>query len=245
MELWQVTGWPSASSETCAPPCVASRTACATSTPGEALMATVAPKLFANSSFSSVRSTATTLAPSALAIMIADSPTPPQPCTATHSPGRTLPWSTTARKAVVKRQPRLAAVANSIVSGTETRLVSAKSIATYSANEPQAVKPGWNCCSQTWWLPLWHSKQVPQPQTKGEVTRSPSRQRVTRAPTAVTVPASSWPGTCGRWMSGSCPCQPCQSLRQRPVASTFTTTPPGAGDGSSSRRMVGATPNWS
>jgi len=55
-------------------------------------------------------SMAMTLAPSALAIMMADSPTPPQPCTATHSPARTLPWSTTARNEVTNRQPREAAV---------------------------------------------------------------------------------------------------------------------------------------
>ncbi len=148
----------------------------------------------------------------ALAIMIADRPTPPQPCTATHSPGVTRPWSTTARNEVTKRQPRLAAVAKSMLSGRATRLVSAKSSATYSAKEPQAVKPGWNWFSQTWWLPEAHSKQRPQPATKGTVTRSPSFQRVTRLPTAAILPASSWPGTCGRRMSGSCPIQPCQSL---------------------------------
>ncbi len=89
-------------------------------------------------------STATTLAPIAEAIIVAESPTPPQPWTATHSPGRTRAWSTMALNEVTNRQPRLAAVAKSSVSGSRTRLVSAKSIATYSANEPQAVKPGWN-----------------------------------------------------------------------------------------------------
>jgi hypothetical protein len=56
-------------------------------------------------------STATTRAPAATAIITADSPTPPHPYTATHSPGRTRPWVTTARKAVAKRQPSVAAAA--------------------------------------------------------------------------------------------------------------------------------------
>ena len=67
-------------------------------------------------------------------------------------------------------------------------------------------------------LPAAHCAQRPQAQTNGTVTRSPARQRRTRSPTAATVPASSWPGTCGRTMSGSWPCQPCQSLRHTPVA---------------------------
>ena len=43
------------------------------------------------------------------------------------------------------------------------------------------MKPGWNWFSQTWWLPEAHSKQRPQPETKGTVTRSPSFQRVDAA----------------------------------------------------------------
>ena len=50
----------------------------------------------AAASFSSETSTAITLAPSADAIWTADRPTPPQPCTATHCPPCTWPWSTTA-----------------------------------------------------------------------------------------------------------------------------------------------------
>ncbi len=41
-----------------------------------------------------------TRAPAATAIWTADRPTPPQPCTATHSPARTRPTWTTARNAV-------------------------------------------------------------------------------------------------------------------------------------------------
>lgn len=70
-----------------------------------------APNFLARSSARGDTSTATTLAPDAAAIITADRPTPPQPCTATHSPAATLPCCTTARNAVAKRQPSAAAVA--------------------------------------------------------------------------------------------------------------------------------------
>lgn len=107
------------------------------------------------------------------------------------------------------------------------------------------MKPGWVWFSQTWWSPWAQAAQVPQAQTKGTVTRSPAVKRVTRAPVAATVPESSWPGTWGSAMSGSWPCQPCQSLRQTPVASTRTTTPSGEGAGSGSSRTSGRSPNRS
>ena len=118
-------------------------------------------------------------------------------------------------------------------------------MATYSANEPQWVKPGWVWWRQTCCCPAWHSGQAPQPQTKGTVTRSPTCQRVTSLPTAATKPASSWPGTCGSTISGSWPIQPCQSLRQMPVASTLMTAPWGAGAGSATVVSFGVSANAS
>ena len=56
-----------------------------------------APNRRASASASGLMSTATTRAPAATAIITAESPTPPQPWTATHSPGRTRPCDTTAR----------------------------------------------------------------------------------------------------------------------------------------------------
>ena len=49
----------------------------------------------------------------------------------------------TARYAVANRQPSEAAVTKSTDSGSRTRLVSAAWIATFSANDPGPVKPGW------------------------------------------------------------------------------------------------------
>src|SRR5437773_4737324 len=88
-EFRQVAAMPSASIDTCAPPRVRSRMAAAGS-PLVAFTVATAPSSFAKASFSSATSTAITLAPSAVAICTAESPTPPQPCTATHSPAPTF-----------------------------------------------------------------------------------------------------------------------------------------------------------
>ena len=234
-EFVQVTGAPRASSETCAPPpvssahrrrhvvaAVAPRARRRAPAPGRARRARRRPRRPGRR-----RPTA---------IWTADSPTPPQPCTATHSPGRTRPTCTTARNAVAYRQPSAAAVARSSSSGTATRFTSAASRATNSASEPQWVNPGWVWRAHTWCSPAAHCAHRPQALTNGTVTRSPTRQRRTPAPTAATVPASSCPGTCGRTTSGSCPCQACQSLRQIPLAPTRTTTPSGAGSGDGTSR---------
>ncbi len=206
---------------------------------------TAAPLRRASSSAPGDTSTATPRAPLAAAIITADRPTPPQPCTATHSPAATRPCAITARNAVANRQPSAAAAASSSSSGSRTRFTSACRTATSSANEPQPVKPGWVCRSQTCWSPARHDGHRPHAQTNGAVTRSPGRQPRTSAPAATTTPANSCPGTCGRRMSGSWPCQPCQSLRHNPVAPTRTTTPSAAGTGSSTRQTSGRTPNRS
>nr|BFE69111.1 hypothetical protein GCM10020092_024120 [Actinoplanes digitatis] len=190
-------------------------------------------------------STAITRAPAAAAIITADRPTPPQPCTTNHSPARTRPWCATARNEVANRQPRTAAAAKSTRSGRRTRLVMACGTTTRSANEPQSVKPGCRCRWHTCWSPARQAGQVPQAQMNGAVTRSPGRQPSTPGPTAAITPANSWPGTCGRRMSGSWPRQPCQSLRHNPVARTATTTPPSGGSGSGTSRTQGSSPNRS
>ncbi len=69
----------------------------------------LAPSSRARSSAPGDTSTAITRAPDAAATITADRPTPPQPWTATHSPGVTRPWTVTARNDVAKRQPSAAA----------------------------------------------------------------------------------------------------------------------------------------
>jgi hypothetical protein len=58
-------------------------------------------------------SMATLAAPSALPSITAKSPTPPQRCTASQSPGLTRPRTATAAQAVMKRQPSAAASSKS------------------------------------------------------------------------------------------------------------------------------------
>jgi len=55
----------------------------------------------------------------------ADSPMPPQPCTATHSPAATLAWLTMPWNEVPKRQPSPAASTKLMLSGMRTRFTSA------------------------------------------------------------------------------------------------------------------------
>ena len=91
----------------------------------------------------------------------------------------------------MKRQPSDAASTSLNASGTATRFRSARGSATYSANEPQAVKPGWKSRSQTCVSPRRHGSQTPQPQQNGTVTRSPTAHPRTADPTSATTPQSS------------------------------------------------------
>jgi hypothetical protein len=235
-----VAGEPNASTETCAPPLVAS----AITTAGSAKPAstvTEAPSSRARLSAEEDTSTATTRAPSAAPIITADSPAPPQPCTASQSPGRTRPCAVTARKAVANRQPRHAAATKSTASGSATRFVSAAWTATSSANDPGPVNPGWVCRGHTWASPARQYSHRPQPHTNGTVTRSPVRQRVTSGPVCAMTPASSCPPMCGR-LTGSCPFQACQSDRHTPLAPTAMTTPSGGQAGSATFASSGMVP---
>src|ERR671937_2406851 len=86
--------------------------------------AKVAPSSRASSSFDGTASTATIVpAPAATAPSTADSPTPPQPNTATRSPGRTPAVRHTAPTPVVTAQPTIPAIANGTSSaiGTQQR----------------------------------------------------------------------------------------------------------------------------
>ncbi len=143
IELRHVAGLPRQSIETWAPPPVSSRIAPGTSAVAFASMTISAPQERASSSLSAAMSTPITRAPWARAIIVAERPTPPQPCTATHSPGRVRPCPTTARYAVAKRHPKSAAVVKVMESGRRTRFTSAYGRATNSAKVPQPVKPGW------------------------------------------------------------------------------------------------------
>ncbi len=119
-----------------------SRTAAAASTSVACVDGDAAPSAAARASAGGETSTATTRAPSAAAIITADRPTPPQPNTATHSPGRDPPCTVSARKAVAKRQPSEAAATKSSSAGRATRLKSARSIADLLGERAGPGEPG-------------------------------------------------------------------------------------------------------
>ena len=230
---------PSASIETCAPPPVISPTAAARS--GPASTVTSAPSARARSSAAGATSTATTRAPRAEAIITADSPTPPQPCTASQSPARTRPCAVTARNAVANRQPRHAAVTKS-TDGRQRDQVRVGRVDGHELREgPGPGEPRLG-------LPRAHLGVAgqavlarPQPQANGTVTRSPACHRVTSGPVATTIPANSCPPMCGS-ATGSCPFQACQSDRHTPVAPTAMTTPSAGHAGSATSITSGSDP---
>ena len=167
-----VAALPRASMDRCAPPPVASRTTAATSAAGP-IHGQPRAELARRRQRGGDTSTATTRAPGDAAIITAESPTPPQPNTATHS-RRDPPL-------VDDRPVGSGEPAAEARGGREVELVrepdeveSRGGVATSSANEPQWVKPGWTWLSQTCWSPARHGAQTPQAHTNGTVTRSPT-----------------------------------------------------------------------
>src|SRR5664280_2209753 len=221
---------PNASILTWTPPPVSSRRASASAV----AVTWSAPRSAARSRAAGDGSTATTCAPSAFPMRIADAPTPPHPYTASQSPADKWLCRVRAWNAVANRQPSEAAVTASTASGSRTRLKSAARTWTSSAYDPGWVNPGCVWSGQTWASPSRHQVQRPHPLTNGTVTRSPTANPTTSGPTASTVPANSWPGIIGSG-TGSWPRHACQSEWQMPVASTRTTAPSAgqAGSGTS------------
>jgi hypothetical protein len=192
-------------------------TASTTFSTDRALTVSDAPTDRAKSSLSSAMSTATTRAPIGTAIMIADRPTPPQPKTATHCPAPTRPWAVMARKAVTNRQPRLAAASE--IHGTrqthqvDVRVADGHILGKRSPpgeSRLELVVADLLVARQA----LGAAPAAADKRQGDAVARFPVVQPPSRWP--CTTPASSWPGTWGRRMSGSCPFQPCQSLRHSP-----------------------------
>ncbi len=94
----------------------------------------MAPNRSESASFCGLTSTASTgAAPTAAAAITAESPTPPQPITATRSPGRTPAVRQTAPMPVVTAQPTSPATSNGTSAGIFTHERSGSTQA--SANE--------------------------------------------------------------------------------------------------------------
>ena len=104
-----------------------------------------------------------------------------------------------------------------IPAGSRTRLTSAWSIATSSANDPVAVNPGWRLALAD----LLLAGQARGARAAGAHERH--GDLVADGPGANTgsdldhhARRARGPGTCGSAMSSSCPCQPCQSRAAHP-----------------------------
>ena len=184
-------------------------------------------------------STATTRAPAATAIITAARPTPPQPCTATHSPACTarvdVQRGPRRHEAAAQRRrldvaqrighrdevqvrPRQRDVLRERTPGREAGL----EVAVADLGLAQAAR---------------FADAAAAAEGHGHAVAERDHPR-TAGPTSATTPHSSWPGTWGSTIDGSWPIQPCQSLRQTPVARTATTTPSSAQTGSATVSIV-------
>ena len=213
-----VSARPTTSKTKSAPrPAVWARTAATTSS-ADASTTAVAPMALASSSLEANWSTATMVrAPAKRAPWITDSPTPPQPTTATVDPGVTRAVFHTAPTPVDSAQPTRAARSSGtdgsmrITSPSGTRVSSPKvavpSPRTRGVPPTVAYAPDRDCArptshSITW--PRRHQKQCRHAGIHVSTTWSPGATRVTASPTSATTPAPSWPSTVGN-MKGIVP----------------------------------------
>ena len=171
-----------------------------------------------------------TRAPRAQPSSSAESPMPPVPCTASHSPACSAARSVSACQTVVTRHPSPAATTGVRLSGRRARLW-AKGTEISSAKAPGSVNPGRRWRAQVLPWPDWQSGQTPQARMKGATTRSPTFH-VDCGPVSTTSPQYSCPGIWPGFTRGCSPVQPCQSDRQMPQASTRSTTPSASHAGS-------------
>ena len=100
-------------------------------------------------------------------------------------------------------------------------MTSACGIATSSANEPGPLKPGCHWSGQTWAFPDAHQAQVPQPQTNGTTTRSPTRART--FPVEGARAEASW-RTCASTSPSGATTRTATPAVAVPVAPTFTSS---------------------
>lgn len=183
-------------------------------------------------------------APAMRAPWMVDRPTPPQPSTATDSPGCTWATFSTEPTPVITPQPRMQARSSGTVAGSgvsasaRTRVYSLKVPrlkARWMAWPRQRVWPsaarglpssGFTPMlrSQTLALPRAHCGHWPQGMAQFSSTGLPRLSCVTPSPKASTWPAPSWPIT-----NGPSQLSDWRSVWQRPEAAIFTRTSPGPG----------------
>ncbi len=204
---------PMASKECCTPPLVISMTSLTTSVSPAAQMKSVAPNALTMFSLPAAMSMAMIRpAPAIAAPLIAARPTPPQPITATVSPGRTFEVCIAAPTPVITPHPISAARSSGMSLRIATQACSWISICSakderfrYCIIGPLAeVSRG----SSSWlrlvsgethrlmW-PVRQNSQCPQKADRQVMTWSPGFTVRTSEPTCSTTPALSWPSTAG------------------------------------------------
>ena len=215
----------------------------------------VAPRSRARRSLSGSRSIAITArAPARRAPDTTCRPTPPQPITATLSPGCTRAAFRTAPSPVTTLQPTSAACQRGSDAGRG--MAEAAGTTQRSAKQdtlrkcltgapsgkdrrvvpsPSTPRPLWRPAgSHRFARPARHCSQVPHDGTKQKPTWSPGATCRTAAPTLSTTPAPSWPSTIGCRLEPRCPSARCRSEWHTPAAATRTSTSSSRGGASSS-----------
>ncbi len=170
----------------------------------------VAPIERAVASLRSSMSTAMIFAaPASREPVMAASPTPPQPITATVSPRPTLPVLIAAPMPAMTPQPSSPATCGATLVSTLVHCPAATRVFSANAPMPSAVESSVPSLSFIFCVALWvlkqyqgrprrQARQFPQTARQLRMTKSPGATSVTPAPTVSTTPAASCPSRKGK-----------------------------------------------
>ena len=142
--------------------------------------------------------------PARTAPAMAAHPTPPQPNTATESPGPTSPVNMAEPRPAITPQPSSPTASGRAAGSTLVHWPAATRVFSAKAPMPRAGERGVPSVSVIFCVALWVSKQYqgrprrharhsPQTARQLRTTKSPGSTDVTSGPTASTTPAASWP----------------------------------------------------
>ncbi len=140
--------------------------------------------------------------------MMAASPTPPQPNTATESPRPTSPVNMAAPSPAITPQPSRPAASGLAAGSTLVAWPAATSVFSAKAPMPSAGDSA-TPSSVIFWVALWvakqyhgrraaHERHSPHTARQLRITKSPGARSVTSGPTDSTRPAASWPSRKGK-----------------------------------------------
>ena len=204
------TGFPTASMQTSAPLPPVSPLIASTGSVAPASTVWVAPKAVARSSFlASLSMAMMAAAPASFDPAMAAHPTPPQPKTATESPGPTSPVYRAAPMPAMTPQPSSPTASGRAAGFTLVHWPAATRVRSAKAPMPSAGERGVPSASVIFCVALWvakqyqgrprrHDRHSPQTARQFRTTKSPGSRPVTPAPTDSTVPAASCPRRNGK-----------------------------------------------